>query len=445
MKLHSIPDHDDEKNQDTLKEFLNELMELFSNKRQFCASILKYVKSYPSRISEIKESLKPSENDEHIKSLLSTALKAQKKVEAAKFAKKKKERANLIANATAGKYTGIIISWNHEKGFGKIRRDKIQGDAHQQKKLPNDLFIHHREVMLGEGDHNPKVTSSVEFDIGSQDGKDNVAIHCCGIGGVECESGRSVGTIARTVNGNGTITPDNESGDASADIPFSKEDLWELPGTLQAGSRVNYDPVMKVGQGQFAVYITEENTGVHLDRKYIGANGINTDEEEDKETTSISEELKEFAHCLFEKYATKRAMLMGILQYLDSCSTRTVDIVQCLLNQDIDNDIEQLLDADWKTVQTATSIKGARHKKNVGVIEKWVAEKGYGFIRHDDGEGIFVHIQDMKLKSSDRGVSLKLKQRVEFKSRTRNGKVQASKVTAFGGGYCECEEQIPES
>ena len=68
---------------------------------------------------------------------------------------------------------------------------------------------------------------------------------------------------------------------------------------------------------------------------------------------------------------------------------------------------------------------------NTGVIKHWVADRGFGFIRPDDGqEEIFVHFRELQppAESLPRGT------RVEFEVRPnpRNGKTEAHSVRVLG-------------
>jgi len=72
-----------------------------------------------------------------------------------------------------------------------------------------------------------------------------------------------------------------------------------------------------------------------------------------------------------------------------------------------------------------------------GVVTSWCHDKGYGFIKPEDGEenNVFCHINQCEVEEPHQNV--KVGSKVEFTLDTEKKKPSASNVTAVGGGPCE--------
>jgi len=72
--------------------------------------------------------------------------------------------------------------------------------------------------------------------------------------------------------------------------------------------------------------------------------------------------------------------------------------------------------------------------KQTGVCVSWRHDRGYGFIKTEDGEEVFVHAKDCSVKNEGRNIRVGSK--VEFEMKEGDKGKSAIKVEKVGGGGC---------
>jgi len=144
------------------------------------------------------------------------------------------------------KETGECIKWNHEKGFGFIKRDNGKGD----------LFAHVNECWIGGDGRSLKVGSKCEFEVVKGD-KGDAASGVTAVGGGELEGGRQMkGTINKWLADRefGFVTPD----DGSDDMIIFNRDAFNIGSAFGPGDRVEFDIKVKDDGRRQATYMTLE-------------------------------------------------------------------------------------------------------------------------------------------------------------------------------------------
>jgi len=190
------------------------------------------------------------------------AIPKAKKDDAAKCEPQRKQQTvKLAASAaprisvggklpTAGKITGVIVSWIHHKGIGFIKRDDTG----------SDVFCHRNDVR--NGGVGAMLGSRVEFIVKTSD-RGERASEVTAIGGGCCPSGRQArGTVTRWTVRRGPRGKDPVSsgfikGDDGRVVFVEGRHVWEYGGVLNEGDRVEYD-VVDSGSQLEAWYVTDE-------------------------------------------------------------------------------------------------------------------------------------------------------------------------------------------
>jgi len=167
----------------------------------------------------------------------------------------KAEEDTESTEATAGKETGVVVRWLHDKGIGFIHKD---GDAAPTGNS-GGIFTHRSEVDIEKPHRSPKVGSRVEFHVDETD-KGPKAVNVRAIGGGPCPGGRQKkGTVVKWIDnrGFGFIKVDGAASDDEDVFAMDKE-LWEEAGRLNSGDRVEFDIRTKQNGKLAATYITKE-------------------------------------------------------------------------------------------------------------------------------------------------------------------------------------------
>jgi len=297
-----------------------------------------------------------------------------------------------------GKVAGVVRMWRHEKGYGFIARDDGKGE----------LFVHVRSCYVdpATGNRNLKVGSHVEFDVekSATDETKEQATEVCGIGGGYPEGGLQMeGTVAswNTEREFGFIT-----GDDGNDYFAGNREVWIGSATLTKGQRVQFDIKVREDGRTMATYINEVG-GVY-------------DE-----------------NC-WDKWAAEQEQLQA----------QPGQDASGYEGQDAQSGTTQTAGATTAGAATAGAPTAAgdatdatpatpTEGKTTGVVIRWKHDKGFGFIKPDDGEDLFVHIKDCWIDKSGGHNNLKVGSRVEFDVKPSPydpTKKQAAEVAGIGGG-----------
>jgi len=195
---------------------------IYATKEQLQNTLIKCAKSSPSHIPEMEKILGGSEIDESLRTLLAAAEESVKK--------EKEAAAFGFVEATGPRLTGVVLKWNHDRGFGFVKRDDNQ----------EEIFCHTKSIVADRknGHKNAKSGSKVEFHIQTGE-KGASAVNVTAVGGGPCEGGTQFqGTVRSWLDEKmyGFI-----QGDDGNDYFAGDRDVWLEAGVLTPGERVQFD------------------------------------------------------------------------------------------------------------------------------------------------------------------------------------------------------------
>jgi len=338
-------------------------------------AVLHVAKLSPSNIPEMEANLYATEIDPSVKAILYTP--------------------------SPGKIAGVVRSWVHEKGFGFIKRDDGK----------DDVFVHYRACWIDPktGHRNLKKGSHVEFDEvpGRSDPTKTQADEVAGLGGGYAEGGMQMeGTVSswKGERSFGFIT-----GDDGNEYLAMDRDIWIPSATLTPGGRVQFDIKVKQDGRSIAVYVNELGAEYRED----AWDNYNAEQEQAAVETGGDDQTAEQNGA--EGQEAQPGTATGADQATAGGDTAGGDAAG----------------GDAADATPATPTPG----KTTGVVLRWKHEKGFGFIKPDDGtEDLFVHIKEVWYDQASGLRSLKNNSKVEFEAKDGEKGKFASNVTAIGGG-----------
>jgi len=144
---------------------------------------------------------------------------------------------------TKGKITGRVVRWQHDEGFGSVKRDDTGYTVYCHQK--QCAFSQRQRELLGK--HcGLKLGAKVEFFVAPGPGPKDFAFEVTAIGGGHCASGRSAkGTVTEWKNRGRSGKKKQRRGvilgDDGQTLYVQSLNVWEPEETLNRGDRVEYD------------------------------------------------------------------------------------------------------------------------------------------------------------------------------------------------------------
>lgn len=321
-------------------------------------------------------------------------------------------------NEPAERFTGVIINWCHDKGFGFIKYD---GDE-------DHVFCHINQCEVEEPHQNVKVGSKVEFELESRDNKKPQAKSVTAVGGGPCEGGFQMkGKLTKW-----EVFIEGEDGE----MYFAKKRDVESTSLAraaasQSGIEVQFD--------------TKDNQDKEDSDKKLAAYIIATnDDESDLEASSEEEEDedieptdgKETGVCISWRHDKGFGFIKSetgdLFVHAKSC-----DLPENARNIRVGTKVEFKRETGEKG-DSATEVsaigggpcRGGCQMK--GTIINWKADRGFGFVKGTDGEEYFIGDRDIWL--DEEGLYAGVKVQFDVKEKP-NGKKQAVYCNGIGGHY----------
>jgi len=346
-----------------------------ASKEQLQNALLQCAKQTPSNIPAMETNLEADELDSDLDTML--------KEERANAPPPEQTGAAVSTNPddpvpSAGKVTGVIAKWNHEKGFGFITRDDGKGD----------LFCHRNDVYAEPPFENARTGSRVEFMVEKDSEKGDRASEVSAIGGGNCEGGRQcVGRCERWLpdRGFGFVSSD---ADGSQHIVFDR-DCYTATGMLQQGQRVQFDIKTKDDGRTSAIFVADEACNNYRSCRTCEGYGL----------------------CACRSGG-------GGGGGGASADTSQFDFGP---------------EEEWEEKEPTPG-------KTVGTVLQWKHERGFGFIKTDEGKELFCHTREVWAEEPHRNA--RVGTRVEFDVTQNDKGESATNVQRLGGGNCRGGRQM---
>jgi len=268
----------------------------------------------------------------------------------------------------------------------------------------------------------PKKSSSKKRKLSDQSGPKSKKMKVDGDSGSEKKGNKITGVCKRWLHdkGYGFVTRDDGKGDVMTHIKdcVVKGDQQNI----KVGSKVQFE-VEKGDKGDFAVNVTAVGGGpceggFQLEGKITRWEVVI--EGDDGETYFATKGNVEST-----SFGAGRRVQFDINPDENGDKKLAAYIIKTGESADEDSEDESEDDED------ATPSDG----KQTGVCVSWRHERGYGFIKTEDGDEIFVHSKDCSEK--DEGKNIRVGSKVEFEMVEGDKGKSAIKVEKVGGGECK--------